>query len=162
MNSCLMYFTYRQSEGVITDRSHNPRADDYLLLQGHNKKNILTSTKKPRTGIENSNSQKRRVSEQARLMKIKNFPPDFFKSSFKDLPRSHKQSYSVDRGESRRQRRMIHNHSKGNLNSISRVSNKKSKRVMSEGRHQKRMVVRELSQKQVPAFFLRNELQCIQ
>lgn len=33
---------------------------------------------------------------------------------------------------------------------------------MSEGRHDKRMVIRELNQKQVPAFFLRNDLQCNQ
>ena len=47
----------------------------------NNKRLFLTSNKKQRSRLDNSNSQKRRNNEQARLMKIKNFPPDFFENA---------------------------------------------------------------------------------
>lgn len=96
--------------------------------------------------------------QQTRLMKMKNFPPDFFGSRQESQKYGHKQSYSVDRVESRRQRRNINKTSKDSLLSISRTSNQKNKRTQSESRQDKRIVSRKIRQKQVPPFFLKNNI----
>ena len=42
---------------------------------------FMTSNKKPGLRLDHSNSQKRRNHEQARLARMKNFPPDFFEGN---------------------------------------------------------------------------------
>lgn len=71
------------------------------------------------------------------------------------MERNDKQAYSVDRVESRRQRRVF-KVSKGNLPlNFQKVKNQ-SKRSMSEGRHDKKLLARSRSQRQIPSFHLKN------
>lgn len=150
---------YSAKHQLLTDRSD--AAENFVTLgsRNNNHKVNLTSAKKSRK-LENSNSQKRRVINQARLMKVKNFPPCFIKdnTNFDSnyLEYNRKKSYSVDRVESRRQKR-INKSTKNSIASISKLNNPQPKRTMSESRKDKRMFLRERNQNMAPPFFLNNE-----
>lgn len=96
-----------------------------------------TSRKDQIDHFENSNSHKRRFNEQARLLKIKNFPSDFFGNATKEM-RSRQMFYSVDRVVSRRQRRNVHKTDTNLLQFNSNGQHQNAKRIMSEGRPSKR------------------------
>jgi hypothetical protein len=145
--------------GPLSGRLNEGVKPRNVLEAKDNKKVPFTTAKKSKLGNENSNSQKRRLTEENRLMKIKNFPPDFFKSSKKENSTSNRHAFSVDRGHSRRQKRSLQSNSKNNILSVSKTTNKRSKRTLSESRKPKRLSKRELSNKKAAPFFLRNENQ---
>ena len=72
-----------------------------------------------------------------------------------EINNNKKQAYSVDRVESRRQRRR-NIATTENLLSVSRISNKKSQRSRSEGRSLKSVAHNNRQQKQVSMFLLKN------
>lgn len=145
------YIIFRMSHGLASERSRRQKLETFGIHNENSRKYLHSTAKKGRLGLENSNSKKRRVNEQARLMKIKNFPPDFFNNA--DLPSAteHKHTFSVDRVQSRRQRRA--KNSKDSIVSLQRNSNKKTRRNLSEQRKPKRIVSRDLNSMQVPRFF---------
>jgi len=76
MNYIFIDINYR--EPILTNRSDNSVATSLFDKRNNSHKVTMTSAKRSRSRLENSNSQqKRRVTEQARLMKIKKFPPCF-------------------------------------------------------------------------------------
>lgn len=93
-------------------------------------------------------------------MKVKNFPPCFIKdnTNFDSnyLEYNKKKSYSVDRVESRRQKR-INKSTKNSIVLISKSNNHQPKRTMSESRKDKRMFLRERNQNMAPPFILSND-----
>lgn len=139
---------------MLSDRSHHAHNEYNIMSRNKSHKVFLTSSKKQRACTDSS--QKRRVNEQARLMKMKNFPPDFFSSCQDPKKYSHKQSYSVDRVESRRQKRQVHHGNKDSILTEGKQRNK-PKRTLSESRPAKRIVSKEIGTMQVPPFFLKNE-----
>ncbi|CAI2387187.1 unnamed protein product [Moneuplotes crassus] len=150
---------YGLQEPIVTNRSDNSCRSYIFNQRSKSHRVFLGGCKQSHDYLENSNSQKRRVTDQARLMKIKNFPSCFLqdKSPPKNCytERRDQKTFSVDRVESRRQRR-AYNLSKESLPSNIQKINKFPKRYMSEGRHDKKLLARSRSQRQIPSMHLKH------
>jgi hypothetical protein len=146
---------------LLSDRSHVSDQVTILGSTNNNHKSHISSAKRSRR-LENWNSQKRRLNEQARLMKVKNFPPCFIKENanidcnYIEYNNNNKKAYSEDRAGSRRHKRM-NKSSKNVTESMSKINNHRSNLTMSENRKGKRMLLREKNQNKDPELLVNDE-----
>ncbi|CAI2387317.1 unnamed protein product [Moneuplotes crassus] len=158
---------YSLQDSTRTDRSQPPSTSHIFNPRSCSHKLFHSSSKTSKERLENSNSQKRRVTDQDRLMKIKKFPSCFLqdKTPHKNyyMKRNDKKSYSVDRVESRRQRRVFTGNKATIQPNIQKIS-EFPKRSMSEGRKEKKALARNRSQRQTPLVHAMNNgiSSCIQ